>query len=116
MATEASPRPWRVADGMHETIVDERNNIVASAANSSIAALIVAAVNQHSPVPKTELLMDAVSENITLRDERDRLRDLVKRLANSLQGIMDAAEGKGEGVLDESLLVEARAAIGGEAE
>ena len=42
----------------------------------------------------------------------DGLRDLVRRMADALQGIMDAADGKGEGVLDEDLLREARTAIG----
>ena len=78
------------------------------------AALIVDAVNAIDATKKLSIqLYDPIRR---AEAERDRLRDLVKRLANSLQGIMDAAEGKGEGVLDESLLVEARAAIGGEAE
>ena len=52
-----SPTPWRIADGMSETIVDELNRVQASAANAETAALIVEAVN-----------------------DRDRLRDLVRRL------------------------------------
>lgn len=75
-------------------------------------------------------IVEAVNERDRLRDELTRkaknyeydiafhtrteagLRDIVRRLADSLQGIMDAADGKGEGALDESLLREARAAIG----
>lgn len=46
--SEPSPRSWRIADGMHETIVDECNNIVANAANNTTAALIVDAVNERA--------------------------------------------------------------------
>ena len=102
MTNEPSPRPWRVEEsigGWKSCVADANGNPVASCWGGgpteqqekaeAVAALIVAAVN-----------------------ERDRLRDIVRRLADSLQGIMDAAEGRGEGVLDEALLREARAALG----
>lgn len=65
MTAEPSPRPWRVADGMQETIVDDRNNIVANASNNATAALIVSAVN-----------------------ERDRLRDIVRRFADLSESLL----------------------------
>lgn len=81
MNTEPSPRPWRVIDKpngqlvLYTSIVKNSDGLdVAFVCRSADAALIVAAVNNYSPIPKTELLMDAVSENIALRDERDRLR------------------------------------------
>lgn len=45
-------------------------------------------------------------------ERNDRLRDIVRRLADTLQSIIDAAEGRGVGRLDEGLVREARAAIG----
>ena len=88
MTTEPSPRPWHTANFING-IEDAHNGKVAANIRDADAALIVDAVN-----------------------ERDRLRDIVRRLVDSLQGIMDAAEGRGEGVLDAALLREARAAIG----
>jgi hypothetical protein len=89
MSAEASLRPWRVEGN---TIWDAEGGVVVSALNPCDRAT-------------RRLIVDAVNE-------RDRLCDLVRRLVDSLQGIMDAADGKGEGVLDEALLREARAAIG----
>ena len=124
--THASPRPWRVDDSAAHERFGRKFVRIRDANGQSItvegkgrlfaedAALIVDAVNAIDATKKLSIqLYDPIRR---AEAERDRLRDLVKRLANSLQGIMDAAEGKGEGVLDESLLVEARAAIGGEAE
>ena len=82
----SSPRPWRIAKGLHEAIVDELNNVVACGSNAANAALIV----------------DAVNERERLREERDRLRDLVKRMAAYIQ----------VGAIGGALLREARAAIG----
>ena len=56
----------------------------------------------------------AIAECDKLRGERDRLRDLVRRLADTLQSIIDAAEGRGTGRLDEGLVREAREALGEE--
>lgn len=102
MNTEPSPRPWRVGEnslGWKSCIEDADGKQIASCWGGD-------GVNCTEPAQSdAALIVDAVNE-------RDRLRDLVRRLADSLQGIMDAAYGKGEGVLDEALLREARAAIG----
>jgi len=115
MTNEPSPRPWSLfVHGEQEGGDGEISicaggewiatmNLRRSTAKDD-AALIVDAVNFYDATVDTQLT--------ALLDERDRLRDLVRRLTDSLQGIMDAADGNGEGVLDESLLREARAAIG----
>jgi hypothetical protein len=99
VAIEASPRPWRVEEnvvGWSSFIVDANGNSVASCRGGgpteqqekaeAIAALIVAAVN-----------------------ERDRLRDLVRRLADDIERYHLVGE------RDRALLREARAAIGEDA-
>lgn len=152
MTNEPSPRPWRIADGMQETIVDECNNIVANAANNATAALIVAAVNYYKPdlhcdwrelTPEEavahcrevaarlgdtpcardhqhlaawieerehlrEQLAATVSEALAIREERDRLRDIVRKLCDALDTSVCALPFSG-------LLREARAAIGEDA-
>lgn len=97
--THASPRPWRVDDSAAHERFGRKFVRIRDANGQSItvegkgrlfaedAALIVDAVNNYSPIPKTELLMDAVNENIALRDERDRLRaelDALKTSYNEL--------------------------------
>lgn len=91
-----SPTPWRLAPGDNppdfSCTVDARGCFVFgdnSGPKKADAALIVDAVN-----------------------ERARLRELVRRLADTLQSIIDAAEGRGVGRLDEGLVREAREATG----
>ena len=98
---EPSPRPWRVSDGFldrystgHRDMVDAKGEFVAVRVSSADAALIVSAVN-----------------------ERDRLRDIVKRMADKLEvhrGIFTASNVWSETGCHEtcSLIREARAAIG----
>lgn len=122
MTNEPSPRPWRVMRFSEEDepdrIVDANGDEVAIELLEADAVLIVDAVNEraklkaaHMKFPDLRPVIIAAGQRDAAIAERDRLRDIVRRLADSLQGIMDAAEGKGEGVLDESLLREARAAI-----
>lgn len=93
MTNEPSPRPWRVADyaqcpGLAD-IFDASGSpsgLVAGELKPADAALIVAAVN-----------------------ERDRLRDLVKRMADYAETYHAL------GVQGKSLVAEARAAIGEDA-
>lgn len=90
MSDEASPRPWRVVDPHYEDagvdIFDAEGARVCGDLITADAALIVAAVN-----------------------ERDRLRDLVRRMADTLEHVSN------EYRFDFYELVrEARAAIGEE--
>lgn len=87
MNDEPSLLPWRVADGMQETIVDDHNNIVANASNNATAALIVDAVN-----------------------ERDRLRDIVRRIETEMERCHRRDGGISQELID--AVYEARAAIG----
>ena len=118
MTNEPSPRPWHIGEsicGTRSCIHDANGEHIASCfgmPTEADAALIVKAVNLHEYlVEHNRLNVEKVCE---LFEERDRLLDIVRRLVDSLQGIMDAAEGRGEGVLDSALLREARAAIGEE--
>ena len=125
-----SPTPWRI-DG--QTIRDADGVVVMSALNPASMAtrrLIVEAVNHYhgavlnlaKQISLREKLyaelgdMNDVAVNLTRsRDavlaEAERLRDLVRRLADTLQSIIDAAEGRGVGRLDEGLVREAREAL-----
>lgn len=87
-----SPMPWRVKQNSELSnwlVIRPDKTVVCAAWREADAALIVEAVN-----------------------ERNRLRDLVRRLADTLQSIIDAAEGRGVGRLDEGLVREAREALG----
>lgn len=124
--SHASPRPWRVNSVTGGHISDANGDPVCFCVGSSCgerAALIVEAVNEYSPIPKTEMLADAVSDNIALVDERDRLRDIVRRLARVAQDTLYFAEAMATIIPDnperakarseiEAILREARAAIG----
>lgn len=133
MTNEPSPRPWQVRYG--DTVADAAGAKVAACWRPENAALIVDAVNYYKPdlhcdwreltpneaIAHCHEVAARLGDTPCARDhlrlaewiaERDRLRDLVLRMADALQGIMDAADGNGEGVLDEALLREARAAVG----
>ena len=136
-----SPTPWRIADGMHETIVDSLNRVQANAANAEMAAYIVEVVNNFELLiqdrrrliweldsVKAQLdwhkrQLKAVKSDAESQErwanqyfeqaqkaeaERDRIHDLVRRLAQRLQ--MARLEGFG-GPDRETLLDEAREAI-----
>jgi len=130
MSNEPSPRPWRVEEnslGWKTCIVDANGNDVASCwggegINSAEpaqadAALIVDAVNLHDVTREDRhKLQEANEELFVLRDERDRLRDIVKRLADKLEahrGIFTGAGVYSQTAQEETskLLREARAAI-----
>ena len=64
MTDEPSPRPWRV-EPMFNGVADARGEKVAANIRGANAALIVAAVN-----------------------ERDRLRDIVRRLADLSENLL----------------------------
>lgn len=65
-----SPTPWRIADGMCETIVNAVNNVMANAANAETAALIIEAVNEREGI------------KFDLADERSRSDRLLQQLSN----------------------------------
>lgn len=142
ITAKGSPRPWRVTEyeAGPQDIYDANGFRVCDVLghpgsthdlDRANAALIVDAVNAYGEDAEyiqhlKELLAASNAERDRLRDlarriyndlaeasnERYRLRDIVRRLADTLQGILDAAEGRGVGMLDEGLVREARAAIG----
>lgn len=141
ITANASPRPWRVNGHTIEANDPEGLWLQNEKTGWGVVANLPSCPKSRMSKKNREtwdaivdanaaLIVDAVNERDRLRDELTRkaknyeydiafhtrteagLRDIVRRLADSLQGIMDAADGKGEGVLDESLLREARAAIG----
>lgn len=104
MTNEPSPRPWRV-EPMFNGVADARGEKVAANIRASDAALIVDAVSWYCD-------WGALSSELErLRAERDRIRDIVRRMAKII----------GEAPIDwfgasfvdtQVLLTEARAAIG----
>ena len=106
MSDEASPRPWRLLSGA------TTNHILA--ANSQFVCDVYGYSGSTHERDKANaaLIVDAVNE-------RDRLRDLVKRMADKLEvhrGIFTASNVWSETGCHEtcSLIREARAAIGEE--
>lgn len=110
---EHSPTPWRIADGMSETIVDSTNRVQASAANAETAAYIVEAVNGVDATLKLQRtllgwsiervnLLNSLSEEqergYLLEEERDRLRDLVRRMIPGVEEDLAIAKAAGESV------------------
>lgn len=101
-AITASPRPW-LLDG--DTIRDANGCVVVSALNPcgrETRRLIVAAVNDE--VSWRDGYIKARTERNTFLGQRDRLRDLVRRLADNLANYHIVGE------RDAALLREARAA------
>lgn len=92
-----SPLPWTVRphlpDAHFEVVADTFGNTVGTATRPADAALIVEAVN-----------------------DRDRLRDLVRRMIPGVEASLAVSEAEGE-ALDRwlALLCEAREAVGEEA-
>jgi hypothetical protein len=87
MSDEASPRPWRVVDyaqcpGLAD-IFDASGSpsgLVAGELKPADAALIVDAVNFYDATVDTQLM--------ALLAERDRLRDIVRRLADLSESLL----------------------------
>lgn len=82
MIDEASPRPWRVmrytAEDEPDRIIDANGDEVAIELLEADAQLIVKAVNLHEClIEHNKLNAEKVCE---LFEERDRLRDIVKRI------------------------------------
>jgi hypothetical protein len=122
MNDEASPRPWHTANFING-IEDANNGKVAANIRDADAKLIVDAVNFYDATVDTQLT--------ALLSERDRLRDLVKRmipfvekchsdaldLSKTIKGIC-ALKGVDTSEIDrinsehDALIAEARAAIG----
>ena len=110
MTAEPSPRPWRA---VYARILDARGKSVCVCEKDSMhgraddntatadAALIVAAVNFYDRTVDKQLA--------ALLDERDRLRDIVRRLADNISRYHLVGE------RERALLREARAAIGKDA-
>ena len=99
-------RAWHVGTRTHRKRGDVVTTYLVLDDNGSIVAELPEDFHSHrEQSANADLICDSVNHI-------DGLRDLVRRLAHTLQGIMDAAEGKGTGRLDEALLREARTAIG----
>ena len=78
--SDASPRPWRLTG---QTIRDAEGGVVMSAINPAdmeTRRLIVEAVNEH--VARHRMIDVETLDHVA--SERDRLRDLVRRLADAL--------------------------------
>jgi len=104
MTAKPSPRPWRVSETLgHAYIVqDARGSVVAHTETCTLsvrprhradAALIVDAVNQfewaNEEIHRLLVEKDNVfDEAVGIRDERDRLRDIVRRLADLSESLL----------------------------
>ncbi len=100
------PRAWHVGARTHRKRGDVVTTYLVLDDYGRVVAELPEDFHSHrEQSSNADLICDSVNRI-------DYLRDLVRRLVDALQGIMDAAEGRGEGVLDEALLREARAAIG----
>ena len=96
MNTEPSPRPWSV-EPMYNGVADARGEKVAANIRPSDAALIVDAVNERDDLVEN---LKTANENrerenaewvkfaTALRDERDRLRDIVRRMADLSESLL----------------------------
>lgn len=125
--SEPSPRPWRVEEnvvGWHSFIVDANGDGVAACwrtargddekeqqYDEANAALIVAAVNERAKFEEARMkfpdfrpVIIAAGQRDAAIDERDRLRDLVRRLSRHLANYITSES-------ENDLLREARAAI-----
>lgn len=93
-STETSPRPWRVAEypkcpGLADVFdaSGSPSGLVAGEINPADAALIVAAVNAIDATKKLSIkLYDPIRR---AEAERDRLRDLVRRMIGKLAALND---------------------------
>lgn len=106
MSDEPSPRPWRVNSVTGGHIIDANGGPVCFCVGSDCAeraALIVDAVNAIEATKKLSIqLYDPIRR---AESERDRLRDIVRRLVDRFGDFRFDEE-------DITLLREARAAIG----
>ena len=108
-ASERFPRAWHVGARTQRKRGEVVTTYLVLDGNGRVVAELPEDFHSHrEQSANADLICDSVNHI-------DYLRDLVRRMADALQGIMDAADGKGEGVLDEDLLREARLAIGGSA-
>ena len=128
MTNEPSPRPWRAEQnvvGWSSFIVDANGDGVAACwrtargddekerqYNEANAALIVDAVNErakfeeaHMEFPDLRPVIIAAGQRDAAIAERDRLRDIVRRLSRHLANYITSES-------ENDLLREARAAIG----
>lgn len=111
MTDEPSPRPWRIGESISGTkscIHDANGEHIASCfglPTEADAALIVDAVNGIEETNKLSIkLYDPIRR---AEAERDRLRDIVRRLSRHLANYITSES-------ENDLLREARAAIGEE--
>ena len=105
-ASECFPRAWHVGARTQRKRGEVVTTYLVLDGNGSIVAELPEDFHsRREQSGNADLICDSVNHI-------DYLRDLVRRLAHTLQGIMDAAEGRGTGRLDEALLREARVAIG----
>lgn len=121
MTSEPSPRPWRVSASYadrystgHRDITDAKGELVAVRVSATDAALIVDAVNERDLIAtRLEAFDKRLEEAVAIHDElcaeRDRLRDIVRRLVD----LFTPGTIHPSGTM-ERLLRDARAAIGGE--
>ena len=106
MSDEPSPRPWRCFDKSEGTacVVDVGGVHVCDATKAN-AALIVDAVNFYDRTVDKQL--------VALLDDRDRLRDIVKRIEEEMERCHRRDGGISQELMD--AVYEARAAIGEDA-
>ncbi len=121
MTNEPSPRPWQISDGFldrystgHRDIVDAKGEFVAVRVSSPDAALIVDAVNERAKFEEARMefpdfrpVIIAAGQRDAAIAERDRLRDIVRRLLMLRRGDIAVPMD-----IEKQVLAEARAAIG----
>lgn len=128
MTNEPSPRPWRVADyaqcpGLADVFdaSGSPSGLVAGELKPADAALIVDAVNSYAIKSPCRVCAGYTQKGGCIADERDRLRDLVRRLAEYADAVTCYRPPAIEVVSSEhpawtfdgaALIREARAAIG----
>lgn len=105
-ASERFSRAWHIGTRTQRKRGDVVTTYLILNDNGSIVAELPEDFHSHrEQSANADLICDSVNHI-------DYVRELARRLTHTLQGIMDAAEGKGTGQLDEALLREARVAIG----
>ncbi len=105
-ASERFTRAWHVGTRTKRKRGEVVTTYLVLDDNGRVVAELPEAFHSHrEQSANADLICDSVNHI-------DYLRDLVRRLADTLQGIKDAAEGHGTGILDETILLEARTAIG----
>ena len=118
MSDNASPRPWKIIGKDNQIVSADGKVMVPNTGYRENAELIVEAVNCHDWLKEHNRLN--AEEVCKLIGERDRLRDIVRRLAKRLSSrtlavVCTPGTRGDETAPDYDLIDEARAAIGEDA-